>query len=137
MVRAAALRPLLERACSRNSNVTPDELICAAERRDAVLWLVLDGNVPVGACATRLARMSADEPHFTAAARGRLALETVVAGGTGGLVWAPSLRKRLHEFREASGADLLFVWGRKGWGRLFNLKPVAAASGLFLFEDWG
>lgn len=126
MARAAALRPLLGRACSRRSNVTPDELICAAERRDAVLWLVLDGNVPVGVCATRLTRLPQG-----------LAVENTVTGGLG-LSWAPLLRARLHEYRKAENAALLVAYGRRGWGRVLGTPPTGRTpDGTWIFEDWG
>lgn len=118
---------LVEKACSRASNNTPEELVDNAENFQAALWLVREGGDVAAVCFTRCVL-----------SMGRRAVEVTAIGGSGAMRWAAALRNRLHDYRKAERAEFLSVVGRKGWGRMFNQSPVGVNSdGLSLFEDFG
>ncbi len=98
---------------------------CVAEK--AVFWIVEDtiNSTPVGVVFTRIVT------RF-----GERGIDIMLVGGVRGLEWAPALRKRMHEYREAENAQMLLAPGRKGWGRVLGMTPYEFADGLWLFEDY-
>lgn len=109
----------------RATSTSPEKLATECQRREAVLWIVIDKEIK-GLCFTRSVLLS-DE---------RKAIEVTALAGNDALPWLPLLRERLHEYRKAEMADLLLVVGRRGWGRLFKKAPVGMnTNGLYIFED--
>ncbi len=126
-VRPAAIRVwnLLERACSRGADSPPEAHIADCLANRALLWIIADDGGPVGVCVTR----REERPDATV-------IEVTILGGYG-LAWAHAVRDRLHEFRIAEGADRLVLYGRRGWSRVFGLRPTATIKGQWMIEDFG
>jgi hypothetical protein len=71
-------------------------------------------------------------------------VQVVVVGGHGANDWLRAVVKRGHAFRKAENAACLRFEGRKGWGRILNLKPLGpvpgfdpGANGHWIFKDYG
>ena len=149
------LRPLIEKACSRGADKTPDELIeaCArpiGDRTRHQLWYFTKGKTPVGIAVTSIvldfgnrpigngqSDPTAQDPLPTADPPGERCVQVVVVGGHRANEWLKAIVKRGHAFRKAENAACLRFEGRKGWGRVLNLKPLGlTANGHWIFKDY-
>jgi hypothetical protein len=174
------LRPLIEKACSRGADKTPDELIeaCARPIGDSTrhqLWYFTKGKTPVGIAVTSIVldfgnrqigsrqigigdwglgiggaphpkpETRTPNPYFpTADCRlpnadlpGERCVQVVVVGGHRANEWLKAIVKRGHAFHKAENAACLRFEGRKGWGRVLNLKPLGlTANGHWIFKDY-
>jgi hypothetical protein len=118
-------RSIFEKACSRTRHTSLAELASEATRREAVLWLVLDDTNPIAGGFTHVATRN----------DGTKVIEITAMGGTQAKRWIGAMRKRLHAFRKAEGADLITAYGRKGWGRLVGEQPVGLRDdGCWIYE---
>lgn len=114
----AFLRPLIERACSRGGGVDPDYVLSEAAKggdtgRTVCIWLVSDGDVPVGVIITRLEQWVSEK-----------VCRLLAAGGRDGPKWYPVARDVIFSHARLEGAARIVAEGRKGWGRLFGVKPA-------------
>jgi hypothetical protein len=148
------LRHLIEKACSRGADKTPDALIedCAKPLSDPTrkqLWYFSKGKTPVGVAVTSIvldpsvgrsgagnrqigSRQSnpiARCPMPTADQEGERCVQVIVVGGHCANDWLSAVVKRGHAFRKAENAACLRFEGRKGWGRILNLQPLGPAPG--------
>lgn len=122
---ARCIPGLMELAWSRGCDKSPEEMLAAAAEQHAVMWLIGDRRNLIGVCFTEIG---------TTRPTG---VWVVVTGGIHGLAWAHALRARLHTYRKAEGLSALLWRGRKGWARLFGLRPIRDATGYWYFEDFG
>jgi hypothetical protein len=101
--------------------------VAQAEKREAVIWLACNDHTPMGVCVTK------KQAHGDGSA-----IYVSVVGGFRFREWLAALRKRIHEFKRAEGADLLLWRGRKGWARALALTPKGQDElGYWVFEDYG
>lgn len=112
------LKPLLTLACSRGGgDITPDRILADARERKAQLWVPWEtGNgkdAPCGVVATSIQTWG-----------GGKAVRILCMGGRRARVWLPLAHEEIRKFALNEGAHLLVTEGRKGWGRVFGLKPA-------------
>lgn len=118
-------RQLLEKACSRTTHTSLQDMTLEATRREAVLWLVTDDGQPIAGGFT----------HVALRKDGKKVIEITAMGGSKARQWIEPMRERLHAFQKAERADLLTIIGRKGWARVLNVEPVGRHDGAWIYEE--